>query len=99
MVVLNSSAVATGITRNGVMSIVRTIPRPKNLRLIRIANAVPRTIDRITAEPVRTTVLTAAERNVGSEKTRLYSEKPTNLFEPGVSVFQLRRLYHSVTAN
>ncbi len=70
-----------------------------NLRLMRIANAVPRTIDRITADAVSSTVLTAAARNVGSENTRLYSENPTNLFEPGWSVFQLRRLYHRVTAN
>src|SRR5437588_4748223 len=99
MVVLTRSAVATGITRNGVISSVRTIPRPMNLRLTRIASAVARTIEMITAEDVSKTVFTIAERKTGSANTSLYSSKPTNLFEPGVSVFQLRRLYQIVTMN
>ena len=81
------------------MSIVRTTPRPMNLRLIRMASDVPSSIARITADAVITTVLTTAARKVGSEKTGRYSANPTNLFDPGVSVFQLRRLYQTVTTN
>ena len=81
------------------ISIVLTIPRPTNFRLTSTASVVPSSIDRITDEAVILTVLRTAARNVGSENTSLYSSNQTNLFEPGVSVFQLRRLYHSVTTN
>ena len=37
------SPMTTGTSRNGVISIVRTIPRPKNLRSSSTANAVPST--------------------------------------------------------
>src|SRR5882724_4617759 len=44
IVVFQSSAPAVGMTRNGVMSRVRTKPRPGNVRSSRIANRVPSTI-------------------------------------------------------
>jgi len=58
----------------------------------RLGNAVPSSIEMITAAAVISTVTSAAWRKLGSEKTLPYSRNQTNLFEPGVSVFQLRRL-------
>ena len=92
IVVLNNSAVATGMTRNGVMNAVRTIPRPKKCRLMRIAMMIARNIEMIAASPVISTVCQAACRNSGSLKSSLYSLNPAHLFVPGSSVFQLRRL-------
>src|ERR1700676_1611234 len=81
------------------MSIVRTIQRPINLRVMRLARGGPRIIKMITADAVILTVATAAARKFGSAKTWPYSANPTNLFDPGVRVFQPRRLYQTVTTN
>ena len=51
------SAPTTGITRNGVMSIVRTMPRPGKRWLTSSAKKRPNSNDRMTAEHVRKTVL------------------------------------------
>jgi hypothetical protein len=69
MDVFHSSAAAVGITRNGVMSSVRTMPRPKNCLSSSTARATPSTIDMTTAPTVSLTVLKTAFRNRSSVKT------------------------------
>ena len=95
--VLNNRSVATGMIRKGVINIVRTMPRPKNFRFTRRASALPRSIARITAEAVISTVRTAACRNAGSAKAARYSANPAKLLEPGTKRFQRRKLYQRVT--
>ena len=74
------------------MKAVRTIPRPKNVRLTRIAMMTARIIEMTADKPVISTVCQTAERNSGSWNNSLYSLKPTHLFVPGSSVFQPRKL-------
>ena len=56
------SPITTGVSRNGVISIVRTIPRPKNLRSSSTANAVPSTSAAITGNTVSWTLVQIASR-------------------------------------
>lgn len=59
---VHTSPDTTGMTRNGVMSRVRTIPRPGKLRSRSRASAVPTTRDPSTAETVMTTLVPTASR-------------------------------------
>ena len=52
----------TGMIRNGVISNVRTMPRPKNVRSSRIASKVPSKSETSTAETVITMLTTTASR-------------------------------------
>lgn len=64
-----SSAAETGTSRNGVMSRVRTNPRPKNVRSSRRANSRPRTRLARTTEAVSRTVVRTDPRRAGSVAT------------------------------
>ena len=65
----HSSAAATGVMRNGVISSVRTTPRPTNCRLSSSASRRPSTTAMSTEPSVMTTVLSATWRNWLSVKT------------------------------
>ncbi len=65
------SDAAAGMTRNGVMISVRTMPRPRNFLSSRIASAIPSSIATITAIAVMVTERTRALRKFGSVKTSL----------------------------
>ena len=62
----HSSADATGTTRNGVISRVRTTPRPRNLRSSSSARPSPSTRLTSTTVTVSTTVVDIDERSCGS---------------------------------
>ena len=62
-VVFHSSAAATGMTRNGVISRVRTTPRPRNFRSSTSASRTPRTMAMSTVPTVMITVFSAVVRN------------------------------------
>ena len=61
--VFHSSAAATGMIRNGVISSVRTTPRPRNLRSSSSASSTPRTMAMNTVPTVMITVFSAVVRN------------------------------------
>ena len=61
--VFHTSAPATGMTRNGVISRVRTTPRPRNFRSSTRASATPMTIAISTTPTVMITVFSAVVRN------------------------------------
>ena len=63
IMVFHSSAAATGMTRNGVISSVRTTPRPRNLRSSSSASSTPRTMAMNTVPTVMITVFSAVVRN------------------------------------
>ena len=63
MIVFHTSAPATGMTRNGVISRVRTMPRPRNFRSSSRASATPMTIAIRTTPTVMMTVFSAVVRN------------------------------------
>ena len=63
IVVFHSSAPATGVTRNGVMRRVRTMPRPRKARSSSSASSRPSTTEISTVPTIRITVLTATSRN------------------------------------
>ncbi len=54
--VFHSRAAATGVTRNGVISRVRTMLRPMNLRSSRSAKISPSTTEMTTVPTIRRTV-------------------------------------------
>ena len=62
-VVFHSSAAATGMTRNGVISKVRTIPRPRNFRSRMRARPMPMSMAMRTEPTVMITVFSAAVQN------------------------------------
>ena len=63
------SEAAIGMIRNGVMSRVRTIPRPKNCRFSSSASTIPATRQITSVATTMTTVLSTASRMVGSFST------------------------------
>ncbi len=65
----HSSAAETGTSRNGVMSRVRTMPRPKKRRLRSRAKPRPSATLTRTTEAVRITVVITASRRAASVKT------------------------------
>ena len=69
IVVFHSSAAPTGMIRNGVISRVRTTPRPRNLRSSNRASRTPRTMAMSTVPTVMITVFSAVVRNWLSSKT------------------------------
>ncbi len=67
--VFHISAPATGVTKNGVINSVRTMPRPKNTRSSSSASNSPNTTDISTVPTIRITVLIATCQNVASAIT------------------------------
>ena len=65
------SAAAIGTTKNGVIIIVRTTPRPRNLRSSRTATIRPSTTEIPTTETVKMIVFPTAWRSDGSVNTVL----------------------------
>jgi hypothetical protein len=65
----HSSAAATGTTRNGAIIMVRTTPRPKNVRSSSSATSSPSTRLISTTATVSTTVVTIEERSAASDST------------------------------
>ena len=63
IVVFQISAPATGVIRNGVMSSVRTTPRPRNARSNSNASNKPRSAETSTTTTIRTTVFSATRQN------------------------------------
>ena len=61
--VFHTSAPATGITRNGVISRVRTMPRPRNFRSSSRARPTPMAIAMRTVPTVMITVFSAVVQN------------------------------------
>ena len=69
--VFHINAPATGVTRNGVISRVRTMPRPRNTRSSSSASSSPSTTEISTVPTMRITVLNATCQNVLSPTTSM----------------------------
>jgi hypothetical protein len=69
IVVFHNSAAAAGITRNGAISSVRTMPRPRNFRSTSSAQTSPTSSDSSTAPTVSLTVTHNALRDADSLNT------------------------------
>ncbi len=67
--VFHSSAAATGVTRNGVISRVRTTPRPKNFRSSSRAKISPSTTEMMTVPTISRMVLRVTVQNWLSPNT------------------------------
>ena len=65
----HSSALATGMIKKGVISIVRTTPRPTNSRSSSRASPRPSRVEMITHPAVSSTVFSSACRNTVSLNT------------------------------
>ena len=63
IVVFQISAPATGVIRNGVISSVRTTPRPRNARSNSSASNKPSSAETSTTTTIRMTVLNATDQN------------------------------------
>ena len=63
IVVFQISAPATGVIRNGVISSVRTTPRPRNARSSSSASNKPSSAEISTTPTIRMTVLSATGQN------------------------------------
>ncbi len=92
MLFFHTRPATTGMIRNGVISRVRAMPRPRNCRSSSSARPVPTSTESSTADVVITIETDTALRKNGLEYPSMKFSSPTKSGPLGGTIFQSRRL-------